>query len=114
MVKYQEHAYLVLSATLRRDATGYGLRLDVAGYRSRHPGSIVRSCKQQTTARALQCRVVGVDEPGMGTFAGGSNQDGNCHTTRDVMTLDDTTQIRELKLVLPRVLIVDDDPLAAE
>jgi diguanylate cyclase (GGDEF)-like protein len=30
------------------------------------------------------------------------------------MTLDDTTQIRELKLVLPRVLIVDDDPLAAE
>src|ERR1043165_65793 len=30
------------------------------------------------------------------------------------MTRDDTTQIRELKLVLPGVLIVDDDPLVAE
>jgi two-component system, cell cycle response regulator len=29
------------------------------------------------------------------------------------MTLDDTTQIRELKLVLPRVLIVDDNPTSA-
>src|ERR1044071_2246944 len=29
------------------------------------------------------------------------------------MTRDDTTQIRELKLVLPGVLIVDDDPLVA-
>src|SRR5689334_8824740 len=30
------------------------------------------------------------------------------------MTRDDTTQIRELKLALPSVLIVDDDPLVAE
>jgi diguanylate cyclase (GGDEF)-like protein len=30
------------------------------------------------------------------------------------MTRDDTTQIRELKLMLPGVLIVDDDPLVAE